>query len=154
MLSVCAGGSRRAKAVPGRKCPVLFSTTDSKCCLLPPPEGKKQNQWFMRSLGRIAMSFQPSKALWGKGLVSSPGPEQKVLPQEMAKAQEMHLKLTLIIGSAHLYGTFLSFLLSLSLIFHSTQPTLPSAIVLKHQPRFGALLRVSYAILKVQIHPP
>lgn len=72
----------------------------------------------------------------------------------MAKAQEMCLKLTLIIESAHLYSTFLSFLLSLSPIFHSTQLTLPSAVVLKHQPRFWALLMVSYIILKVQMHPP
>lgn len=63
MLSVCARGCGIAKATPERKRALLFSTTGRKCRLLPPQEGKKQNQQFRRTLGRITMSFQADKAL-------------------------------------------------------------------------------------------
>lgn len=62
----------------------------------------------------------------------------------MAKAQEMYLKITLIIEKAHLYSAFPSPLLSLSLMLHSTQPTLPSAIALTAPATF---LSIAYGFL-------
>lgn len=56
----------------------------------------------------------------------------------------MYSKVTLIRENAHLYCTFLSLLLSLSPLLHSTRPTLPSAIVLIAPATF---LSVAYGFL-------
>lgn len=56
----------------------------------------------------------------------------------------MYFKRTLIIENAHLYSTFPSLLLSLSPILRSTQPALPSAIVLIAPATF---LSIAYSFL-------